>query len=914
MSTSWNQLAALFHELVNASSQQQQQRLREIANENAELAEELQVLLANADKTINFTSGVEAEQILSAERLAANSRLGRYRLVRELGQGGMGVVFLAHREEDFEQQVAIKLGQMTLAPEASAQFMRERQILADLSHPNIARLLDGGTTQTGAPFLVMEYVEGETIDDYCRIHKLGLIEVLRLFQKVCAGVSYAHQHLIIHRDIKPANIMVQSDGEPRLLDFGIAKIVAEDAAATLTVAHAMTPQYVSPEQLQGHQTTTLTDVYALGLLLYEMLTGQRAQNVNPGDLSSLHRIVIEGDPKPLIRVLMSEVASESAAGKQLQQKYGSWQRDLQNILQQALAKDPARRYPSVTALSADISRLLDGNPVEASGESLYYRLGKLAHKYRFQFVALSLAVASVVVLVIGLSWVTIIANQARDDAKRRLIQSEGLIGFMLGDLRQQLEPKVRLEILDSVGEKAMAYFASLDPADQSDEALAQTALSLRQIGEVRMSQGKFIEGEVAFQRSMEMTQSLYQRDPGNNQRLFDLGQSQFWIGYAMHSREDLVAAHLPFTRYLELSEELVAREPDNLDWLLELSYAHNNLGTLDQESGDLSAARNRFERSLDIKRQLVEREPDNKLWQFELADTLAWLADTEETLGRFEVALEYQHRRQAMIQALALVSPGDKQVEQMLGYASRDLARQLINLGQLADARELLEESIALADQRVIFDGENLQWLEDGARSRLDLVNLLTLSGDFQPAHRYLDEALALIKRLLAEAEPKDEWRWDLEARASYLEIMWYYFQSRWGEAQNWSSRALELQRALAVDHANNTFLRRLHQRSLLLAGDVEFALCNPEVAAGFWEQAFSPSIFTAAKDEAETSSYHPDDIALRTVVQARLSRTEEAKLTGAKLASMRYADPWYIQFSSSKTFENACNHDAETG
>lgn len=909
MGVTWNHLEKLFNELVELSNQEQQRRLQKIARQNPSLANELQVLLASADATIDFTSSIEAEQILETEQLGPDSMLDRYRLIRQLGQGGMGVVYLAHREEDFTQQVAIKLGRLMLNPESSAQFRRERQILADLQHPNIARLLDGGTTETGAPFLVMEYIQGEAIDTYCRNRELGFIEVLNLFKKVCAGVAYAHQHLVIHRDIKPANIMVEKDGEPRLLDFGIAKIVAPDTAVTLTVARAITPQYVSPEQVQGKSTTTLTDVYALGLLLYELLTGRRAQNVDSADLSELQRVVIERDPEPLSRALAS-VDKLSTAGREFRQKSRQWQRDLQNIVLRSLAKDPARRYPSVSALAADISRLMDGNPVEASGDSLFYRLGKLVRKYRYRFAALSVAAASIVALVIGLSWATIVANQARDNAQRRLIQSEDLIGFMLGDLRQQLEPKVRLEILDSVGEKAMAYFASLDPADQSDESLVKTALALRQIGDVRMSQGEFAQAEAAFQRSMELTQSLYERDTENDQRLFDLGQSHFWVGFAALRRGDRVQARDPFLKYLEVSEQLVAREPDRQEWLLELSYAHNNLGTLDLRIGQIASARERFSKSLMIKEKLVATEPNNRVWQKELADTLGWLADAEHNLGHLEQALEYKYQRLARIRALLEEDSEDRSLQRALGYASLSLTRQLQSLGRAVDAHQLLEQAIFFADERTAFDPANLEWVENAAGLHMQMANLLTLSGRFNSADDHLTEAGVLTERLLTNENQPLAWRRDLEARGPYEKSLQLYLQSRWEAASGQIANALKLLQILVVDHAENRLLMRLYQHALLLAGDIEYALCNSIKAENYWQKAFNPYFI----EQSNVASSSPESIALNAVVLNRLGQIEQANEAVEKLALMGYSNDWYNTFFESETSSSHCKNYSQAG
>ncbi|MEN1728168.1 MAG: serine/threonine-protein kinase, partial [Pseudomonadota bacterium] len=344
MGATWNQLEWHFDRLMQLDIPQRADQLRELQRQQPELASELSSLMANADRTVNFAIENAAQALLESTQLGEGSRLKGYRLIRQLGQGGMGVVYLARRETDYEQWVAVKLGRHILDPASSIRFQRERQILAQLNHPNIARLLDGGTTPSQTPYLVLEYIEGEQIDCFCREQGRDLIETLLLFQSVCRAVSHAHQHLIIHRDIKPSNILIQRDGTARLLDFGIAKIIDGNSASADTCTQFMTPAYVSPEQIQGKAIGTHTDVYALGLLLYELLTGERAQRVTADNLSELNRVVTEAEPTPLIRVLSRANAELTPAGHSLMRDHRNWQRDLQNILGRALSKTPSRRY------------------------------------------------------------------------------------------------------------------------------------------------------------------------------------------------------------------------------------------------------------------------------------------------------------------------------------------------------------------------------------------------------------------------------------------------------------------------------------------------------------------------------------------------------------------------------------------
>jgi len=888
VNSTWDQLEVHFEALLRLAAPERAVRLNEIERAHPALAQELRALLDNADRTLAFPVDAASQALLDTLQLDEGSRLKDYRLVRRLGQGGMGVVYLARREADYEQYVAIKLGRNILDREESVRFQRERQILAQLNHPNIARLLDGGTTPAQTPFLVMEYIDGDQIDHYCRQKPCGLIETLSLFQSVCDAVSHAHQQLVVHRDIKPSNVLVQRDGTARLLDFGIAKIIDPLTGNAETCTQVMTPAYVAPEQIKGQAVGTPTDVYALGLLLYELLTGDRAQPVSADNLSELNRVVTEVEPTPLRRALKRESSLLTPAGRALVSSGRAWQNDLQNILERALDKESARRYASVAALATDIENLKSGNPVDASGDSLGYRLTKLARKYRYRFAALAVAVTSVVVLAIGLTVATLMANQARDDAERRLSQSEALVRFMLGDLRSQLEPNVSLQVLDALSEKAMGYFLSLDPADQTDASLAQLALSLRQIGEIRLSQGRVAEGRSAFRRSMELSRSLHERAPDEGQRLFDLGQSYFWLGFAAHRDAEFEAARVPFTRYLEISRTLVERDPERLDWLLELSYAYNNLGTLDQRSGQFERARQQFQRSLEIKQRLVASQPDNLLWQNELADTLAWLADTAAALGELTRAAEHQAERLALVTTLAATQPNNFHLQRSVGYASLALARQRLALGQFEQVSSLIGQSIALADQRRRADAENLQWVEDAARARLDLARHEILVGRLPQALSLLDEADALTGRLLVEPEPEPDWAIRLQARAQYLRLLARSRSTDDGDLSGELERLQEALVRLSLNAPEGTYLQRLRARVSVLAGDVAVQRCNAQQAQALWQAAL------AHLDPLDHPP--PDAMAIEAVAFHRLGRNAQGAIRTARLEAIGYAEPWYQQ------------------
>src|SRR5579859_4004493 len=339
-----------------------------------------------------------------------NRRLGAYKLVRRVGRGGMAAVFLAVRaDEEYQKDVAVKLVQPGLdSQDVLTRFRNERQTLAGLDHPNIVKLLDGGSTQEGLPFLVMEYVEGSPIDEYCDQHKLSVDERLRLFGDVCDAVQHAHEKLVIHRDLKPSNILVVADGTPKLLDFGIAKVLNPERStygwlATQTGLRCMTPAYASPEQTQGKSVSPQTDVYSLGVVLYELLTGHRPYRLTQHSPAEIERAICEQEPETPSTAISRVENDTSLDGKPITKtpelvsltREGQPDKlrrrlrgDLDNIVLTALQKEPQQRYGSVAEFSQDIDRHLQHQPIKARPNTFAYRVSKFAQRRKTEVTAI----------------------------------------------------------------------------------------------------------------------------------------------------------------------------------------------------------------------------------------------------------------------------------------------------------------------------------------------------------------------------------------------------------------------------------------------------------------------------------------------------------------------------------------------
>jgi tetratricopeptide (TPR) repeat protein len=374
----------------------------------------------------------------------SGTSIGPYRIVSELGEGGMGSVFLGVRDDDeFEQRVAIKLIRGGAAGQSiMRRFRQERQILAALEHPNIARLLDGGTTADGLPYLVMEYVEGTAIDDYCEAHACGVQEKLRLFLLLCDAVQYAHRNLVIHRDIKPANVLITTGGIPKLLDFGIAKLISHDTTDA-TVTRIMTPDFASPEQLRGENVTTASDVYSLGVLLYRLLTSAKPFT------SERHPDAEATRPSMYVHALRG---------------------DLENILLMALQVDAARRYGSVEQFAADIRRHLGGHPVAARPSTLAYRASKFVRRNRVAVVA---ALGMLAVLAVAFA----ATLQQKRIAEHRFAQVRALAGSFVFEIHDAIAPLPgSTPARELLVRRALVYLDGL-AADAADDADLQTELA-----------------------------------------------------------------------------------------------------------------------------------------------------------------------------------------------------------------------------------------------------------------------------------------------------------------------------------------------------------------------------------------------------------------------------------------------------
>ncbi|HEX6861580.1 MAG TPA: serine/threonine-protein kinase, partial [Thermoanaerobaculia bacterium] len=441
--------------------------LAEISAADPALRDEVAALLGWHERAEGFL-----ESPPGLPEAAAPAAVGPYRLVELLGEGGMGRVYLAVRADDaYRKKVAVKiLGAGPARPDLVARFRAERQILAQLDHPGIARLLDGGATEDGHPYLVMEAVDGIPLDRYCDEHRLPVEERLRLFLRVCAAVRFAHQNLVVHRDLKPGNILVTGEGEPKLLDFGIAKLLGPESfdltmLPTEPGLAPLTPRYASPEQVSGGPITALSDVYSLGVLLYELLTGRRPYGGDTSRLDEVVRAICEAEPP--LPSQTAERPAEGASAEDLAARRGSDPRllkrrlegDLDNVLRKALHKEPERRYSSVEQMAGDLESHLSGRPVSARPDTFFYRTGKFLGRHRLA----SAAAAAFGLFLAGFLAVLLLQRRELLENQRRLVaqrdRAEAVSGLLAGvfstpdPTRSRGETVTARELLDRGAER-----------------------------------------------------------------------------------------------------------------------------------------------------------------------------------------------------------------------------------------------------------------------------------------------------------------------------------------------------------------------------------------------------------------------------------------------------------------------------
>ena len=608
----WHRLEAIFHEVAAAPEEQRTARLAALCAGDSDLLEEARALLHAGDEEERATAAYVPSDPGQLPDPHIGRRVGPYRLERLLGRGGMGTVYLARRVDgQFEQQVAIKLIGLPLASDLFRErFRLERQILAGLSHPNIARLLDGGVSEDGELYLAMEYANGLPIQRYCEKHSLSIRERIELFKSVCAAVRFAHQNLVVHRDLKPDNILVLEDGTPKLLDFGTAKLLSPadvlvDTEFTRQGYHSYTPQYASPEQVLGHPISTASDIYSLGVLLYVLATGVPPYELKEFTTAELVRVICgQQPPKP----------SQKAAG-------GALDSDIDAIVLKALRKEPEQRYASVDQFIADLDAYLAGRPVAAHQGNFRYRAGKFARRNKLAFAGTAVLSVAILAGIGGVLWQSRIANAERRRAEARAEDLRALSNSLLSEIDEAIQKlpgsTAAQKLLVSTVLKHLdrtAKDAAGDPQLQLDLANAFIRLANVQGNPYDQNIGDTQGALTGLDKALSIARTVLRQQPGNAAAGHALGwaqQSRSEVLFGMGRTQEAVATmRLAAATF----DELAARPGAKVDALMEAATAYGGLGDELGQSGtarlsDPVAALAAFRKALELDQRIVQLDP-----------------------------------------------------------------------------------------------------------------------------------------------------------------------------------------------------------------------------------------------------------------------------------------------------------------
>jgi tetratricopeptide (TPR) repeat protein/predicted Ser/Thr protein kinase len=745
---SWDRVEGLFFSAVDLPHSEQEQFLDHACFGDTELRAEVESLLQSDRKNgASISAAVETEAALLIDSPFPGERLGAYRVLREIGRGGMGAVYLAARDDDqYRKNVAIKVVKRGMDTDAVlTRFRYERQILANLDHPYIAHVLDGGSTADGRPFFVMEYVQGRPVTEFSRQAALDVDARCRLFLRICEAVAHAHRNLVIHRDLKPGNILVAADGTPRLLDFGVAKLLGghvESRGTTLLTEQRFTPDYASPEQVRGLPMTTATDVYSLGAVLYELLAERRPHQITGYATAEVERAVCN-----------TEIIRPSAWVRNLDA-------DLDNIVLMAMRKEPDRRYASVDQFAEDIRRYLDGRPIAAREDSFGYSARKLLGRHRWEVAAGAVVFASLVTATVTSETQVRRAEAHRIEAVQQ--KAHALAESRRAEIARQAEA-IQRDIADQQRDEAERQRARAerrvsDLVDLANRTLFDVHTAIESLPGGVGARRKIIETTLDYLARLE-------KEDGQDERIrVVLSEAYYKIGMIQGdgygpSLEDFDGARVSFHKAKALLAPLYHATSGDPDLMLRWISVEAGLADLVYRAGRREEAAKALLRLLPIAHRLGVLRPSDlasarqeALLQWRLADVLHY-QDAEQ-------GLEHANREIALLHGLIARFPGDASLKQELGVGLGMAAGTLMRMGELERAAELYSQSIQLREQLRIADPNNV------ALQRGLLVTYGNYAGilgvPFFPNLGQLEEARAAciksltLARQLAGADPQD--------------------------------------------------------------------------------------------------------------------------------------------------------------
>jgi non-specific serine/threonine protein kinase/serine/threonine-protein kinase len=803
----WLRIKQLFDSSVDLTPHDRSAFLADACRDDAALRQEVESLVQSY-----LRSGTFLENPASADGGAPRGdldgrRIGPYEVGPRIGAGGMGDVYRA-RDTRLNRSVAIKVraDRFAARPDLREQFTREAKAISALNHPRICLVHDVGQHES-IDFLVMEYVEGEPIDVYCDRRGLSTRQRLSLFSTVCEAVHYAHQNLVVHRDLKPGNILVDADGQPKLLDFGIAKLLdaASPAEAPVdTISPVLTPDYASPEQVRGQTATTATDVYSLGVVLYELLAGRRPFNVRAGSLEDIVRNVCEAEAAPPSSALRETNHASPAASRAPKELQG----DLDAIVMKALRKEPERRYLSAQALSDDIQRYLDGQPVSARGGALTYRLAKFVFRHRAAALVAGLFLASLLGAMALIIRQSHIAEAQRQRAERRFADVRALAGsflFEFHDAIKYLPGSTRAREL--VTKRALEYLDSLARESADDPTLgAELARAYQKVGDVQGGAREANLGNVAgalasYRKALALQERLVAARPADRSLQGDLARTIRGLGDAQLMMRDVPSALDSHRRALSIAEKLAAAVPDDRDARRDVALSQQRLAAALAQLNDYEGVNKNLEQAIATLKALAVDDSD--------LDSRHALARSYKALGGLRAAQGNDKESLALAQdalrlngVLALADPVSMTIRSEVAMSHFEVGRAHLRLGNLEEALESSRRAETMMASMAATDASNAQarWLQ-GLELNFGGVVLGKM-------HRHTDAVASHLKALallegLARADPTNEsYQYNVANTSQLIGDTYVAMASRpasavatraWIDARSWYRRSADV-------------------------------------------------------------------------------------------------------------------------
>jgi serine/threonine protein kinase len=766
---SWADAKRVFEAALDRPEAERAAFVDQACGGNTALLEEVRSLLAWHKGSTGFLETPAAPvSSTSAETTTAigliGKSIGAWRILDVVGSGGMGVVYRAERADAaFRRHAALKVVRPGPdSPQIVERFRLERETLAALDHPNIARLIDGGTTPDGQPFLVMELVDGEPIDRYCDERRLSIDERLDLFRKVCAGVQYAHENLVVHRDIKPDNILVTKDGVPKLLDFGVAKILSRDAPlpedpAATSATWAMTPDYASPEQVSGRPSTTATDVYSLGVLLHVLLTGARPYTLTGTTPADIEKQLLEFTLIPPSERAVSSPDSEERAARRGLNSLKLARRltgDLDAIILRALGRLPSSRYSSVEQLAEDVARYRASYPVHARARTAAYAARLFMRRHR---AAIAVAVLLTVVIVGGIAavlWQAAAAAEARGRAERRFNDVRALAGSLIFDVYDAIDDVPGTTPARTlIVQRAVQYLESLaneaagDAGLQRELAQAFVRLGDAQGNPTRANVGDPTGAIASYQRAIALAEAVQAQAPGDNAAIRT-------VALAHRQRADVLAltgdkemaltdAQASADVYERIGRADGATPEDRINVGLASIKLGDLLGNPNFENlGRAGSANLAYAKALEAFRQLDRAVPNDLRVRRLLGVTLERIGTMHEDAQQWTDAATAYQQSFEIRRALAAREPAHRDIQRDLGVAHEKVANVLFAQRNFAAAADEQRQALAVFEKLAIADPADVNAARTVAISREHVAQAVRENGG-------VTEALELYRKAL---------------------------------------------------------------------------------------------------------------------------------------------------------------------